>query len=179
MFSGVTFRHDKNSNFFNKTTKPTKAVKRKARVHDSDSEDNEDDAADKISFSQRIAKHAAPKGRSHIYLIDSYPHFSLEKAPAKKRRMSKGSREDDDFIVSDGEEEEEIEESRSRASSENEDASASDEERPKKKGKKASLHRWVCVNLCNNCVQPIRHLRVRPQSLRLVQRRVDLQLTSC
>ncbi|KAF8609778.1 DNA mismatch repair protein Msh6 [Ceratobasidium sp. AG-I] len=103
------------------TTKSTKAVKRKARVHDSDSDDNEEDTTNRVLFSQKIAKHAAPK----------------EKAPAKKRRMSKGSREDDDFIVSDGDEEDEVEEPRSRASSENEDASASDEERPKKKGKKA------------------------------------------
>lgn len=149
-------------------------------MHDSDSESNEEDTTKKISFSQRIAKHAAPKGNSRVCLMGSNSHCISEKAPAKKRRMSKGSRsDDDDFIVSDGEEEEEPEEPRSKASSENEDASGSDEERPKKKGKKASLCCPAIAESSNNCFLPFRHLLVRLQSLLLARDQPRLQLTSC
>ncbi|QRW04819.1 DNA mismatch repair protein MutS [Ceratobasidium sp. AG-Ba] len=80
----------------------SKPIKRKARVHDSDSE-SEQDTTNKSSFAQRIAKHAASK--------KGY------KAPAKKRRTSVSSRDDDDFIVPD-DEEEEPDERDSKASSE-------------------------------------------------------------
>jgi hypothetical protein len=52
--------------FVKKTTKPNK---RKARVHDSDSESNAGDTTNKISFAQRIAKHAASKGRSSFIFL--------------------------------------------------------------------------------------------------------------
>ncbi|QRV90722.1 DNA mismatch repair protein MutS [Ceratobasidium sp. AG-Ba] len=94
----------------------SKPIKRKARVHDSDSE-SEQDTTNKSSFAQRIAKHAASK---------------KDKAPAKKRRTSVSSRDDDDFIVPD--DEEEPDERDSKASSE---VDVSDEdEGPKKKKKK-------------------------------------------
>ncbi|CAE6470269.1 unnamed protein product [Rhizoctonia solani] len=95
------------------TTK--KAIKRKAQVHDSDSDEEKPGVA---SFSQRIAKHAAPKG----------------KAPTKKRRTSVSSRDDDDFIVDDDEEVEEV--TSSKGGSDVEDL---DEDSPKKKkGKKTT-----------------------------------------
>ncbi|KAG9127694.1 DNA mismatch repair protein msh6 [Ceratobasidium sp. 392] len=97
----------------------SKPIKRKARVHDSESE-SEGDTTNKTSFSQRIAKHAASKG----------------KAPAKKRRTSVSSRDDDDFIVPDDEEEEQDDEPRSKASSESGGASDEEDESPKKKKKK-------------------------------------------
>jgi hypothetical protein len=56
--------NDLRSTFLTFMKKTTKVTKRKARVHDSDSESNAEDTTSKISFSQRIAKHAATKGRS-------------------------------------------------------------------------------------------------------------------
>ncbi|EUC65440.1 DNA mismatch repair protein MSH6, partial [Rhizoctonia solani AG-3 Rhs1AP] len=94
-----------------------KAIKRKAQVHDSDSEEEPAVA----SFTQRIAKHAAPKG----------------KTPAKKRRTSVSSRDDDDFIVDDDDEVEEV--TSLKGGSEDEDPNEDEDSPKKKKGKKACL----------------------------------------
>ncbi|KAF8741677.1 DNA mismatch repair, partial [Rhizoctonia solani] len=99
-----------------------KAVKRKAQVQDSGSEEDEAAAA---SFSQRIAKHAAPKG----------------KTPAKKRRTSVSSRDDDDFIVDDDEDDEVEEIAPSKAGSEDDDDLGDDDESPKKKKSKKTASR--------------------------------------
>ncbi|KEP51775.1 MSH6-DNA mismatch repair-like protein [Rhizoctonia solani 123E] len=93
-----------------------KAIKRKAQVHDSDSEEEPAVA----SFTQRIAKHAAPKG----------------KTPAKKRRTSVSSRDDDDFIVDDDDEVEEV--TSLKGGSEDEDPNEDEDSPKKKKGKKTS-----------------------------------------
>ncbi|CAE6431730.1 unnamed protein product [Rhizoctonia solani] len=109
---------------------PTKkAIKRKAQVHDSDEEEEPAVA----SFTQRIAKHAAPKG----------------KTPAKKRRTSVSSRDDDDFIVDDDEEVEEV--TSLKGGSEDEDLNEDEDSSKKKKGKKACsaepLFAWLLTAL--------------------------------
>ncbi|KAF8761085.1 DNA mismatch repair [Rhizoctonia solani] len=96
-----------------------KAVKRKAQVQDSGSEEDEAAVA---SFSQRIAKHAAPKG----------------KTPAKKRRTSVSSRDDDDFIVDDDEDDEVEEIAPSKAGSEDDDDLGDDDEPPRRRKAKRS-----------------------------------------
>ncbi|KAG8745359.1 DNA mismatch repair protein msh6 [Ceratobasidium sp. 414] len=90
----------------------SKAIKRKARVHDSESE-SEEDTTNKTSFAQRIAKHAA----------------------SKKGKCSQSSGKEASYFVPDDEEEEPDAEPRSKVLSESEAASDEDEN-PKKKKKK-------------------------------------------
>jgi hypothetical protein len=116
---------------FIKTTKT--AAKRKAMVHDSDSESGNDQGTNQASFAQRIAKHAASKGIHSCCNIFLVLNHRLGKAPAKKRRTSVTSRDDDDFIVSDEEPN-----APSKAASEDEEYSGVDEGSPKKKNKKVS-----------------------------------------